>query len=91
MDDLHSRAKELRIAVAAIGHGNQLLTVLPSAERPRLIARCEPVELTFGDVLCEQGEPISHVYFPIDGYISLISRWTSIPVSSARRACWVFR
>jgi CRP-like cAMP-binding protein len=73
MDDLHSRAKEPRIAVAAIEHGNLLLSALPSAELPRLIARCEPVELTFGDVLCEQGEPIPHVYFPIDGYISLIS------------------
>jgi hypothetical protein len=37
------------------------------------MARCEPVELAFGDVLCEQGDRIHHVYFPIGGFISLIS------------------
>ena len=69
------RAKRLspRIAAAATPRGNQLLAALPSAESRRLIARCEPVELAFGDVLCEQGDRIRHVYFPIGGFISLIS------------------
>jgi CRP-like cAMP-binding protein len=61
------------IAAAAIPHGNQLLTALPSAERQRLTAFCEPIELAFGDVLCEQGARIRHVYFPSGGFISLIS------------------
>jgi CRP-like cAMP-binding protein len=54
-------------------HENQLLTSLPSAERRRLTALCEPIELTFGQVLCKQGARIRHVYFPSGGFISLIS------------------
>jgi CRP-like cAMP-binding protein len=71
----HVRAKRRSssIAAPAIPHGNQLLTALPSAERQRLAALCEPIELTFGEVLCEQGARIRHVYFPSGGFISLIS------------------
>jgi CRP-like cAMP-binding protein len=71
----HVRAKRRssRITAAAIAHENLLLTALPSAERRRLTALCEPIELTFGQVLCEQGARIRHVYFPSGGFISLIS------------------
>jgi CRP-like cAMP-binding protein len=71
----HVRAKRRssRTAAAAIPYGNQLLTALPSAERQRLTALCEPIELTFGQVLCEQGARVRHVYFPSGGFISLIS------------------
>ena len=60
-------------AAAAIPYANQLLTALPTAERHRLTALCEPVQLTFGQVLCEQGARVRHVYFPSGGFISLIS------------------
>jgi CRP-like cAMP-binding protein len=53
--------------------GNQLLAALPGKVSRGLIARCEPVDLKFGAVVCEQGDRIQHVYFPIDGFISLIS------------------
>jgi CRP-like cAMP-binding protein len=51
---------------------NQLLAGLPSIERAAFSAACEPVQLAFGDVLLKPTEAITHVYFPIDSFISLI-------------------
>jgi CRP-like cAMP-binding protein len=62
-----------RIAAAATPRGNLLLAALPASERRRFTARCEPFELTFGDVLYDAGDRIRDVYFPCTGFISLIS------------------
>ena len=51
---------------------NLLLDALPAAERKRVLARCENVELTFADIVYEPGDGLSHVYFPLEGLISLI-------------------
>lgn len=51
---------------------NQLLAVLPDVERNALMAACETVELTFGQVLFQPGDTLTHVYFPLDSFISLI-------------------
>lgn len=59
--------------------GNTLLAVLPSIVTRGLIARCETVDLQFGATLCEQGARIHHVYFPVDGFISLISSLDARP------------
>ena len=51
---------------------NRLINRLPRGERPNVMARCEPVELSFGTVLCEALKPIQYVYFPVTGVISLV-------------------
>ncbi len=53
---------------------NHLIELLPRKERLRLLALCEPIELVFADVLCEPGERTRHVYFPVDGFISLLTQ-----------------
>ena len=56
----------------AIG-SNQLIDRLPRRDRLRLLGLCEPLQLVLSDVLCEPGKPTRHVYFPTDGFISLVS------------------
>jgi CRP-like cAMP-binding protein len=52
---------------------NKLIAGVPSKERHRLLANCEPVDLVFGDILYEADQPIEHVYFPLKGFISLVT------------------
>ena len=52
---------------------NQLLAALPAADRRRLLANCDPVELVAGDNLTEPGDVTRHAFFPIDSFISLIA------------------
>lgn len=52
---------------------NQLIQGLPRKLRERLLARCERVDLVFGEILCEANEPFGHAYFPLTGFISLVA------------------
>jgi CRP-like cAMP-binding protein len=52
---------------------NKLIDGLPSKERASVLGRCDVVELTFGDVIFEAGPAIHHAYFPLDGFISLLT------------------
>jgi CRP-like cAMP-binding protein len=49
---------------------NRLIEGLPRAERNRLLARCDLVDLRFGMVLCERDRPLRHAWFPLTGFIS---------------------
>lgn len=53
-------------------HSNHLLEHLPGKVRERILQQCEPVELEFGEVLCEPGQRYEHVYFPQTSFISLM-------------------
>ena len=50
---------------------NHLLAALPSAELARLSPHLEPVEMPLGEVLCESGGKLQHVYFPATSIVSL--------------------
>jgi CRP-like cAMP-binding protein len=52
---------------------NRLLDALSPSDRKRLLGHCQRVELILADVLCEPGERIRYVYFPVRSFISLIS------------------
>ena len=51
---------------------NQLLAALSEAERQRVFARLEQVDLPLGKVLYESGSTMSHVYFPCTAIVSLL-------------------
>ncbi len=52
---------------------NDLLAALPPAERDHVLKLCERVTLVRDEILGQPGEPISHVYFPIDCFILLLT------------------
>jgi CRP-like cAMP-binding protein len=52
---------------------NHLIELLPRASRLRLLALCEPVPLVLAQTLVEPGTPTRHVYFPGEGFISLVA------------------
>jgi CRP-like cAMP-binding protein len=52
---------------------NHLIERLPRRDRAQLLRFAEDVPLVLGDVLCEPGQPARHVWFPVDGFVSLIA------------------
>jgi CRP-like cAMP-binding protein len=65
-----------RVAIAE----NHLIKLLPSKERRRLLAICERIELVRGEVLGEHGSQTRSVYFPTEGFISLVTSLDGQPV-----------
>lgn len=53
---------------------NHLIELLPRRDRQRLLALAEPVQLEIGELLSEPGQLASHVYFPVDGFVSMVTR-----------------
>jgi CRP-like cAMP-binding protein len=61
---------------------NRLLSMLPAADRARIIERSDRVEHEIEEVLASDGEMIRHAYFPTTGVISQIqtgiSGWVEV-------------
>src|SRR5688572_14250919 len=52
---------------------NSILAALPRKDRAAMLAELAPVTLAFGQVLCEPGEKIREVYFPLRAVVSLLT------------------
>ena len=52
---------------------NSLLAALPRRFYLRLLPALAPIDLAFGDVLYEPGQPIQQVYFPTQSLVSLLT------------------
>ncbi|MBK5188647.1 MAG: Crp/Fnr family transcriptional regulator [Gemmatimonadaceae bacterium] len=52
---------------------NRILAALPPAELARITSELEPFPLPLNTVLYEANAPISHVYFPTSGCVSMVN------------------
>lgn len=59
--------------ITPLATANRILNTLNRAEYERLSDYLEPVNLALGEVLCHPDQPITHVYFPNRGTVSLVS------------------
>jgi CRP-like cAMP-binding protein len=53
---------------------NHLIELLTHEDRQSLLAVSESVPLIASEELCERGKTARHVYFPTDGFISLVTQ-----------------
>lgn len=58
---------------ARLSPENLLLAALPAADRRRVLANCDTVELVVGETLTEPGDATRHAFFPINSFISLVA------------------
>lgn len=65
--------------VSMTSSGNHLLQSLPRKNRAHFLAECQSVEMKLAEVLCESGEPIRHVYFPVDCFFSFVALNEGMP------------
>lgn len=61
------------LSVNGTSTANRILNQLPPEEYERLSPHLEPVTLSLGDVLHYPQDPVSHVYFPNRGTVSVIA------------------
>ncbi len=59
---------------------NHLIDLIPRKDRGTLLASCDRVQLGMEQVLCEPGITARYVYFPLEGFISLITSIDGKPV-----------
>jgi CRP-like cAMP-binding protein len=53
---------------------NLLIASLPESTRRRVLAHCQRVELVIAAALYQPREPVQYVFFPIDSFVSLLTR-----------------
>ena len=53
---------------------NYLLSALPPEESHRLISQAEKISFDRDYVFYEADTPIRHVYFPLEGLVSIVTR-----------------
>lgn len=53
---------------------NHLLQLLTDSDRHTLLQHCDVVQLKFADILCEPQMPYRYLYFPLSGFISLVTK-----------------
>lgn len=70
MNSLDQRLSSRSVLVAPFA--NRLLDRLAVKDRARILAACEEVQLSFGEVLAEPGAPVRNIYFPTGATISLL-------------------
>jgi len=49
---------------------NRILSGLPPPDRTRILAGLQPVALDLGDIICEPGQRLDHIYFPTTAVVS---------------------
>lgn len=52
---------------------------LPADEQRQLVAACEPVAWRLSEVVCEPGARVQHAYFPLSGFLSLVTQEATCP------------
>lgn len=61
------------MSITTIPVVNRLLNDLPHTVRNKILRHCEMVDIVFGEVLCEPDQPVDYIYFPVTGFISLVT------------------
>lgn len=61
------------LSIQTLSTTNRILSALPSKDREHLLRYCEPINLLYAEVIYLAGEPIPHVYFPTESFISLLT------------------
>ena len=67
------KSKTLRSQRTSEASPNKLIAALPRRSQDTVLASCDRVDLRFAAVLCDQGECLQRVYFPLDSVISLVT------------------
>lgn len=62
------------LSTPPLGVSNLLLSRLPEQDREHLLINCELIELVFAAEIYHTGDIISHVYFPLECFISLVTQ-----------------